>query len=838
MPDNNGKTALHYAADLNSFMFFKYLVDIQELDINAKDKEGWTPIMLALLKGHEESIFEAYKQTKCTTPIKVNDSFTYNNEKHTMVSYVAKYGGGVPVNMSVNPLDSSAKSAFTRIKFLVSQGCDINYVDENGWGCLVYAIRQNDLQFFELLAGNCKPNMDILDNEGKSLAHHVITPRIFGSYENTSMLDSLKKFNGNMTVKDKKNRLPIQYAQLQESGVMLEKLKQLGVKAASMPFDLKRQQSSIISGFGFKATNYNFEEDAEEFNKKMVEDSKEKLDELLIPVKIESHILGQPNLELVYQNNDKMKPMDLLMVKVDINRGYYSGNVFYKMQIVREKIRDVYILSTRWGRVGTDGQYQQTPFGSYEECRVEFCKIFKSKSGNVWENRENFVKQDKKYRLIPFKAKYRHDNYIKGFDLEKCKKSELTPTILKFLYTITRAKTFNNGFKFSCNIDTDTLPLQDLTKERLMDAQAVLDSISIWTSTFETHQRKREMDEMEKCLNELNDLSNTYYELIPLKDNTNTSIAPLTNTSHIANEKKKLHDLMYYEIVIKLICGAYYKQYKVGPYDYIFNCLSFNMEALAKNTEEFQIINTYINNGYENQQNRCGYYSYNQKKTNMYIANVYAVERKGEREKFNKFQTNYPKSTKNSRMLLWHGTKDVNCLGILQTGFRIAPSEVVGCFGGGSMFGEGVYFADRFDKALNYTNNNVYNNSYRQMPDAGNSKFLFLCEVFLGNNKKMMTADHDFKLGHEYNSVKGVGMQGPNPQKNIYLANGCAVPVGEHIPWVADNNKNAFKTKGQVNAFGGQLGSNQTQPSLQWNEYVVYDTAQVFVRYLVEVKYK
>lgn len=43
------------------------------------------------------------------------------------------------------------------------------------------------------------------------------------------------------------------------------------------------------------------------------------------------------------------------MTKVDVYSGYYSQNVFYKMQVLHEKVRDVYILLTRWGRIGDRG---------------------------------------------------------------------------------------------------------------------------------------------------------------------------------------------------------------------------------------------------------------------------------------------------------------------------------------------------------------------------------------------------------------------------------------------------------------------------------------------------
>ena len=54
------------------------------------------------------------------------------------------------------------------------------------------------------------------------------------------------------------------------------------------------------------------------------------------------------------------------------------------LQIVHQKGKDLYILFTRWGRIGDRGQHQQTPFPTFSETRNEFCKIFRAKSGNDW----------------------------------------------------------------------------------------------------------------------------------------------------------------------------------------------------------------------------------------------------------------------------------------------------------------------------------------------------------------------------------------------------------------------------------------------------------------------
>ena len=51
----------------------------------------------------------------------------------------------------------------------------------------------------------------------------------------------------------------------------------------------------------------------------------------------------------------------------------------------------MYILFTNWGRIGDDGQYQQTPFPNEDEAVKEFKKIFRSKTGNQWKDIKRFI---------------------------------------------------------------------------------------------------------------------------------------------------------------------------------------------------------------------------------------------------------------------------------------------------------------------------------------------------------------------------------------------------------------------------------------------------------------
>lgn len=157
-------------------------------------------------------------------------------------------------------------------------------------------------------------------------------------------------------------------------------------------------------------------------------------------------------------------------------------------------------------------------------------------------------------------------------------------------------------------------------------------------------------------------------------------------------------------------------------------------------------------------------------------------------------------------------------VGILHTGFRIAPSDSEHT---GAMFGDGIYFSDIFTKAFNYTSGQNYHQfSYGKKHVKPPKKYMFLCEVALGTSKELFESESTIKgiPGSKFQSVKGLGERGPNPADNIYLPNGCIMPLGK-----IEKNEQP-KTK------------NFSYWQLNHDEYIVYDTTQVRIRYLLELR--
>ena len=157
-------------------------------------------------------------------------------------------------------------------------------------------------------------------------------------------------------------------------------------------------------------------------------------------------------------------------------------------------------------------------------------------------------------------------------------------------------------------------------------------------------------------------------------------------------------------------------------------------------------------------------------------------------------------------MLLWHGSRISNYVGILSEGLRIAPSDSPST---GFMFGKGIYFADVVSKAAGYCHASPENKE----------GILLLCEVALGNMYQVFKAKGFKKPPKYYHSVYGVGRMQPDPKKKIQCADNSIASLGNII-----NNE--------------ELEKNHLESDLIYNEYVVYDVAQVHLKYVIKISFE
>lgn len=113
------------------------------------------------------------------------------------------------------------------------------------------------------------------------------------------------------------------------------------------------------------------------------------------------------------------------------------------------------------------------------------------------------------------------------------------------------------------------------------------------------------------------------------------------------------------------------------------------------------------------------------------MKNVFKVINKKTQAKFDKHMASVDIKKKR---LYWHGSRNENWFNILQTGLLIRPSGAVHT---GSMFGDGIYFADKAQKSIGYTS---LRGSY-WAHGGDNKAFLALFDVHLGKQKEILHHD-------------------------------------------------------------------------------------------------
>lgn len=279
------------------------------------------------------------------------------------------------------------------------------------------------------------------------------------------------------------------------------------------------------------------------------------------------------------------------------------------------------------------------------------------------------------------------------------------------------------------------------------------------------------------------DASNRFYTLIP--HNFGISGPKILETiEEIKVKCEMLEALLEMEIAYSLLHGK--TDEKKNPLDAHYEQLKTKIEVLDKSSKDFEVIKQYVKNTHASTHN---YYE-------LEIEDVFVIKRQGEDQRYKPFKKMH------NRKLLWHGSRTTNFAGILSQGLRIAPPEAPVT---GYMFGKGIYFADMVSKSANYCCTN----------SANPTGLLLLCEVALGNMYERYEADYIEKLPKDKHSTMGRGQTQPDPNIVHKIDGTVEVPYGPSVP-------SKLKKKS----------------ALLYNEYIVYDTAQVKVRYLVKMNFK
>ncbi|KAL5288318.1 PARP1 family protein [Megaselia abdita] len=278
------------------------------------------------------------------------------------------------------------------------------------------------------------------------------------------------------------------------------------------------------------------------------------------------------------------------------------------------------------------------------------------------------------------------------------------------------------------------------------------------------------------------DCTNRFYTLIP--HNFGVENPPLLDTvDQVNNLSQMLDSLLEIECAYSLISHEDTSD-DLNPLDRHYDQLKTQLDPIDHESEEFKFIQKYVKNTHAETHQHY----------ELVVEDVFKVARQGEARRYKPFRKLH------NRRLLWHGSRLTNYVGILSHGLKIAPPEAPVT---GYMFGKGLYFADMVSKSANYCFTSKQNNT----------GLMLLSEVALGDMYELNEAKYITKLPKDKHSTFGIGKTQPNPE-GWETKDGVQVPCG--LPMRDDKLKS----------------------SLLYNEFIVYDVAQVNIKYLLKMNFK
>jgi len=292
------------------------------------------------------------------------------------------------------------------------------------------------------------------------------------------------------------------------------------------------------------------------------------------------------------------------MVVVNVRRFLYGEANFYKMQLLQDKATKIYILWTRWGRLGDTGEYQRTPFNTLEDAVKEFKKVFLQKTGNKWENVGNFEEKPRKYKLKELNGKAitkQKDKVVfssstkdikillKSFNLKKSKESTLSKE-LKGLFALAADTKITQACIKRIQSSISTATITAIDSSAIEEANKILNEIDGIIKELDAMKRFENQEKVTQGYSRMYTLSDRYYELLSPTVYKYAAIEPITRNHQVEEQRKILIDIYDVEVALKLIGGAKLRIKEIHPYDYFLKALNVKILQLNENTKEYEFI--------------------------------------------------------------------------------------------------------------------------------------------------------------------------------------------------------------------------------------------------------
>ena len=455
----------------------------------------------------------------------------------------------------------------------------------------------------------------------------------------------------------------------------------------------------------------------------------------------------------------------------------HNNNKYYYIQLLEsDTVANQYYVWNRWGRVGYNGQNKLMNFTDLDSAKHEFSQKFLAKTSQDWQGQH----PTPPYKMI--KGKYYPLDICESDDDSDSEKdtpapphtplpipeSKLPKSVQSLVEFIADQKAMIDTIS-QFEVDVKKFPLGKLSKALIKQAYEVLTKLEDVIS----HNPGK--------TSTINDLTAQFYTLIPTPVGMH-AIPPIKSLVEIKSKMKLLETLGDIQIAQQVLKTS--SQAEGNPLDSIYEAMHCKLTPIPDTDPQWDLINKYVQNTHGKTHST---YS-------LKLLDLFEIEREGEKERFAPFADN------KNRMLLWHGSRRANWVGIITQGLRIAPPEAPPT---GYMFGKGVYFADMSSKSANYCHADT----------SGQVGIMMLCEVALGDMYELTDSMYMEKPQAGTLSTWGKGRTYPDPSMTETLPDGCKVPLGT------------------------QVDDDAIDTTLQYNEFIVYDVAQIRARYILKLHF-
>jgi predicted DNA-binding WGR domain protein len=487
-----------------------------------------------------------------------------------------------------------------------------------------------------------------------------------------------------------------------------------------------------------------------------------------------------------------IEPYSCVLNQTDIDA---NKNKFYIMQVI--EVKTGFIVFIRYGRIGEVGKTITDNFKNKNDAISFFTTQFKKKTGNSFSNDKTtkFVKKAGKYFLSEMekpdlenkeKEKDKYKDKDKVEVEEKDSDDDLNERLKFLLDLISNEKMLNNTL-VKLNIDPKKMPLGKISSSQLEKANEILKKIKdILEEYKEKNKNIINKDIINKeTLEKIKELSSEYYTFVPYSCGRRKP--PILENSEIVDssvalleELKNIH--ITYTIIKK-------NNTNINRLTNIYNQLETNVALLDKECNMYAELLKYVENTH------CPTHNCKLKVTDIYEIN----------KNTNTIYDEYTKNMKN-KMLLFHGSPVANWCSILKNGLLLDPSKL-GVKITGKMFGYGIYWANAITKSFNYCS----------ADNTDNTAVLAIGEVALGDIYEQYNSNYNLSQmsldGLKKNSTRGIGQYTP-----------------ENITMIDNNN---------VGIPNGKLKKNNNKDkhfSLLYDEFIIYNSNQYKIKYLIVVK--